>query len=411
MSEQPELIKLKRITIKTESGSRWFDDPHKLQAWCREQRELYSFFRSTPTNYQSHDVFYNFDRSWAHLEQVISANLIPHIQHPDVYESQAISWQNSFQQFLSTKALFTEDVSFTDFIKRQRANGDAEAMAAFCAVWGSRFSYFDASTLKAFLAGLAYLEGREGRKDDELNGFEELKLRWDAEFTEQRDHWLTEYNAKFAEADQYNQAAADLHQKLVMQTETQTEDFSHQVSEFKQLLDQTLVTARQDLENLTKTYDEDLALRASVRYWGLQQKDHRAKSIGFGIALGVIAALVMIAIIAFSFTFLDASIQAIHVSRLVTATVLTTFGIWLVRVLANLFMSHMHLATDAQERRTMIHTYLALLRKGHGPKDDERQLILQTLCRPSSTDMVKNDHGPAQIVDLLNRMSPKGTGG
>ena len=30
MSEQPEVIKLKRITIKTESGSRWFDDPHKL---------------------------------------------------------------------------------------------------------------------------------------------------------------------------------------------------------------------------------------------------------------------------------------------------------------------------------------------------------------------------------------------
>ena len=46
MSEQPEAIKLKRITIKTESGSRWFDNPHKLQAWCREQPELYSFFRS-----------------------------------------------------------------------------------------------------------------------------------------------------------------------------------------------------------------------------------------------------------------------------------------------------------------------------------------------------------------------------
>ncbi|MEL4302952.1 hypothetical protein ACE02Z_15245 [Shewanella xiamenensis] len=43
MSEQPESIKLKRITIKTESGSRWFDDPRKLQAWCREQPELYSF--------------------------------------------------------------------------------------------------------------------------------------------------------------------------------------------------------------------------------------------------------------------------------------------------------------------------------------------------------------------------------
>ena len=407
MSEQPEAIKPKRITIKTESGTRWFDDPHKLQAWCREQRELYSFFRSTTTNHQSHDVFHNFDRSWAHLEQLVSSSLIPYVLQPETYQIQAVSWISSFQQFLETKALFTEDAFFVDFIKRQRANGDAEAMAAFCAVWGSRFAYFDASTLKAFLAGLYYLEGREGRKDDEQSGFEELKSRWDAEFTEQRDHWLTEYNAKVVEADQHNKVAADLHQKWLQQTETQTEDLSHHVNEFKQLLDQTLVTARQDLENLKKTYDDHLALRASVRYWGLQQKDHRAKSIGFGVALGLVTLVVMALIITFSFLFLDSSIQDIQVSKLITATVLTTFGIWMVRVIANLFMSHMHLATDAQERRTMIHTYLALLRKGHGPKDDERQLILQTLFRPSSTDMVKNDHGPAQIVDLLNRMSPK----
>lgn len=30
MSEQPESIKLKRITIKTESGRRWFDDSEIL---------------------------------------------------------------------------------------------------------------------------------------------------------------------------------------------------------------------------------------------------------------------------------------------------------------------------------------------------------------------------------------------
>lgn len=410
MSEQPEAIKLKRITIKTESGSHWFDDPHKLQAWCREQRELYSFFRNTTTNHQSHDVFHNFDRSWAHLDQFITSNLIPYVLQPETYTIQAISWINSFQQFLDSKALFTEDAVFVDFIKRQRANGDAEAMAAFCAVWGSRFSYFEASTLKAFLAGLAFIEGREGRIDDEVSGFEALKLRWDSEFTEQRNHWLTEYSAKLAEAGRHNQSAEALLEQWLQLTEQQTQDLTDHVGQFNQLLEQTLASAKQDLENLKKTYDEDLALRASVRYWGLQQKDHRAKSIGFGVTLALIALLVMTLIIAFSFKFLDSSIQDIQVSRLVTATVLTTFGIWLVRVIANLFMSHMHLATDAQERRTMIHTYLALLRKGQGPKDDERQLILQTLFRPSSTDMVKNDHGPAQIVDLLNRMSPKSPG-
>lgn len=104
MSEQPESIKLKRITIKTESGSRWFDDPHKLHAWCREQRKLYSFFRNTTTNHKSHDVFHNFDRSWAHFEQVMSSNLIAHVLQPETYQVHAVSWMNSLLQFLDPNA-------------------------------------------------------------------------------------------------------------------------------------------------------------------------------------------------------------------------------------------------------------------------------------------------------------------
>ena len=79
----------------------------------------------------------------------------------------------------------------------------------------------------------------------------------------------------------------------------------------------------------------------------------------------------------------------IHINRLFTAAILTTFGVWLVKISANIFMSHMHLETDAQERRTMMHTYLALTRKGQCPKEDERQLILQTLFRPSANGMIK----------------------
>ena len=63
--------------------------------------------------------------------------------------------------------------------------------------------------------------------------------------------------------------------------------------------------------------------------------------------------------------------------------------------------------TNYKERRTMIHTYLALTRKGQGPKAEDRQLMLQTLFRPSTTDMVKNDQGPTQLVDLINRLSAK----
>lgn len=43
MSEADEQPKLKRITIKTETGSKWFDDPEKLLAWVQDQRQLCQF--------------------------------------------------------------------------------------------------------------------------------------------------------------------------------------------------------------------------------------------------------------------------------------------------------------------------------------------------------------------------------
>ena len=55
----------------------------------------------------------------------------------------------------------------------------------------------------------------------------------------------------------------------------------------------------------------------------------------------------------------------------------------------NVRKGYLHLRTDADERVTMIQTYLALLRKGSGPKDDERQLIWQTFYREMLIDADK----------------------
>ncbi len=68
-------------------------------------------------------------------------------------------------------------------------------------------------------------------------------------------------------------------------------------------------------------------------------------------------------------------------------------------------MTYIHLRIDAQESRTMMRVYLSLLLKGQGPKDDERQLILQILFRPSTSGMIKEDAGSSSLVDMLNWLS------
>jgi len=85
---------------------------------------------------------------------------------------------------------------------------------------------------------------------------------------------------------------------------------------------------------------------------------------------------------------------------------ISTFGIWVTRLSAKIFISNLHLRTDADERVTMIQTYLALLREGSGPMDEERQLILQTLFRPSSTGFIKDD-GPSSFHELVTNVLNK----
>ena len=104
-----------------------------------------------------------------------------------------------------------------------------------------------------------------------------------------------------------------------------------------------------------------------------------------------------------SYKLINTTAAEIEVWRLETLLAISTFGIWATRLSSKIYISNLHLNTDAEERVTMIQTYLALLRDGSGPKDEERQLILQTLFRPSATGYIKDD-GPSSFIDIANSM-------
>jgi hypothetical protein len=409
MSEEKEQeeIKLKRITIKTETGSKWFDEPEKLLAWVQQQRQLYAFHSQQSQRYQIHQLFTTFDQSWNNLQKQVTDGLKRFKNDPDNYNNRVEQFSNSFNSFLDSKKLFTEEAPSYQFIKRQAAKSDEFGLAAIAVVFDVNVSPIDRKMFQGLQEADAYISGNQDLERDEADSLQMLKDRWDEEQTSQRDTWVSEYQVKIDEATRQNLKVDGLISDWQDQTETQTADLETHKNQFKTKFDDELATAQTDLENLTKTYDDKLALHAAVRYWGIQQKSHNNKAKNFAISLGVTTVIVLATIILFSIFGLDKPFKEVAVSRFITAAAITTFGIWIIKIVGNIFMSHLHLATDAQERRTMIHTYLALTRKGQGPKDEDRQLILQTLFRPSTTDMVKNDQGPTQLVDMINRLSPK----
>ena len=90
----------------------------------------------------------------------------------------------------------------------------------------------------------------------------------------------------------------------------------------------------------------------------------------------------------------DCSGKTFISGHLVRFIVVTTIGSWMLRILVLRYLSHVHLRADADERVTMITTYLALLREEAVTKEDDRQMILQTLFRPAATGIVKDNAAP-----------------
>ncbi len=82
------------------------------------------------------------------------------------------------------------------------------------------------------------------------------------------------------------------------------------------------------------------------------------------------------------------------------------FTIWGVRLVVRMFLSHIHLATDAAERVVMVKTYLSLIEGDRVKSVEDRQLILQALFRPASDGIVKDEGIPPSFLELLTR-SPK----
>lgn len=409
MSEEieQEETKLKRITIKTETGSKWFDDPDKLLAWVQQQRQLYGFHGNVSQRYQMAQLFNTFDNSWNNLQQQITDGLRRFKNDPDNYNNRVEQFSNSFSSYITNKQLFTEEAPFAPFVQRQAEKSAELGLAALAVAFDANVSPVDRKMYQGLQQADEYFAGSDVRIKDEADSLQQLKERWDEEQTNQRDNWVNEYQQKIDEATRQNSKVDGLISGWQEQTETQTADLETHKEEFKRKFKDELANAKTDLENLTKTYDDKLALHAAVKYWGIQKDSNRNKAIGFGIVMIVMIIAVVTTLMVFVDNHLNTTIKDVALNKLITVAAITTFGIWLIKVAANIFMSHLHLATDAQERRTMIHTYLALTRKGQGPKEEDRQLILQTLFRPSTTDMVKNDQGPTQLVDLINRLSPK----
>ena len=165
-----------------------------------------------------------------------------------------------------------------------------------------------------------------------------------------------------------------------------------------------------DWVDLKRVYDEKLALLAPTEYWNTRATNHRKKAIGFAVAFAAALTVALCLFTYFGVSHLAKPGTQSTLLAVIPVLVPAFAGVWVLRILGRLLSENLAITQDAQERETMVKTFLALMRDETTGKsvvtDEDRRIILHALFRPSSVTAT-DDTPPLHWIDAARKLGPK----
>ncbi|CAN0265962.1 unnamed protein product, partial [Discosporangium mesarthrocarpum] len=226
------------------------------------------------------------------------------------------------------------------------------------------------------------------RADQEASALGDVRRTWDEFSSESK-----------GEYEKFREDYLDLKRTVEDLREGQSQAFGEMLEE-----------KQAELEAVTNTYDQKLALKAPVDYWEKRAIAQRERAWRYATAAGWGLALVVAVLLGASRALLpevwdaDFDVTKIPYGRVLLMLGLGTLLIWPVRVLSRMLLSALHLHTDAEERVTLVNTYLSLLRDEAGLTEGEKELILNALFRQAATGIVRDDGLGGASNEALSRV-------
>lgn len=164
---------------------------------------------------------------------------------------------------------------------------------------------------------------------------------------------------------------------------------------------------RSELESTQKAFEIQMELQAPVAYWRTRASQYRAGArwaLTFLLLFAVSSVIGLYCLYNIAASHLPTDATAIPYAALFRASafalLMTSIAFWVGRVLLRIYLSSRHLATDAEERRTMITTFLALTKKSV-LTDEDRKFILAPLFRPGADGIVSEEAAPDTMFAAL----------
>lgn len=374
-----------------------FDSAQSLRNWNAQEYQFWQWVHRSPENPYADVTRRNYEGFHSQIEQWAN-QWDQHRDNLDFLKQNSTGLQNVFNQYVDGSLVIIRDTPDAAFIEAiRKSDGEVAAMTAYSYLTVSsagRNTFPQPKFFDGLVAGFLFRHEVDWTATAHHEVLTRLKNQYagnishqDARFKEleeKNDLLTTQFDTELA-------AKRDALQNLHVE---QSEAFKALVGKYDE-----------QLTIIEQTYDKKLALQKPVMYWETKEKYHaRLSKIFAGVALGATGALVALMILVINWLFgnLPSGQDPRHWQIGILATA-AFFSIWTVRILLKLFFSHIHLASDAAERRTMILTYLALSREGADVAPEDRKLILQHLFRSASDGLVKDDTAPPSILEYLTR--------
>jgi hypothetical protein len=198
----------------------------------------------------------------------------------------------------------------------------------------------------------------------------------------------------------------DSRNKFMEEHVIRAEEFEEKITANQATFDEALASHKEEMKTLQSAFREGMALRGPVDYWQTRSDHHERRTTVLGRwAFGSIAVLALVigGVAYWVLDKLNANGQP-EAWRVATLVLIGVLGVWAVRLIVRMFLSHGHLATDAAERVVMAKTYLSLTEAGKTLSDEDRKLILQPLFRPASDGLIKDEGLPHPILEAITKI-------
>jgi hypothetical protein len=443
--EFPNVVINAEVDLGSRGGVLRFRTVQDVLDWIAAEAEFWAFLRSGST--QGHMGQWNLSATFFTYESSIRSQ----------FDSIAGNWPNWIQNYKATLAVVKEnpdDVGQKDNLnnwenklrsKTDQFKGHVEAVLKQEIIDHSRHIYRNepqAKWLKGFSEDqpvaviyaldslLLELQGSVEQRWEEAMGrtaatmftlgydpalagaaqsaFGDAIKGWSAELA----HFKEDFEGHAKELAALNEKHAEAWSRWEEAIVKNSEEMTTEGERVQNVLNDQIRKADTNLTNLTETYEKHMQLAGPMSYWKGKAKIHdararRLKSWAIGVGIGGVVVMLVAAQALLPWHHAADTIPWRPIGLFL---IVSTFALWMLRLVIKLLLSNIHLAVDAQERVVMINTFMALIRRPEsaaGLAKEDIAIVLAPIFRPSTTGVIKDDGGPTSLGEFLTRLPSK----